>query len=83
MLEELSRELEVEKYAVRFNAFNICPCHEEEYRDPKQREETLDPPQYHTSCHPDVTLLKKEGDAPETRLYQKTHCSYRSDLHEG
>ena len=39
---EQCRELEVERYAIRFNALDVCPCHEQKYRDPKQREEALD-----------------------------------------
>ena len=39
---EQCRKLKVEGDAVRFDAFDVCPCHEQKYRDPKQREEALD-----------------------------------------
>lgn len=51
MLGEQSRELEIERYAILFNAFDIRPGHEQEYRDPKEREETLDSTRRPASHH--------------------------------
>lgn len=51
MLREECRKLEVERHAIRFNAFDVCPCHEQEYGDPKQREEALDSTRCSESRH--------------------------------